>query len=280
MCQFVIVLYHVLILWAGWMAELKAGVPHVRALERGLALLAAFTPDRPQLGLSELAGLASLDKNTARRLLQTLMFSGFVFYDEAGQTYALTTRVLGLASAVHAGAELRAAGDSVLRDVASRTGATSFLWAHDGGLALCVARVRMALPDGEAVWFSVGGRASLNAGAGPRVLLAFLDDAARRQALSLPLERRTPRAEHEPKRLEQQAAQIRKRGWDLAADDFVIGLAGLGVPIRSPSGVLLGALSISTVSTAFGDAKTPAHLPVLLQAAQTIAGRLLPPGGG
>ena len=256
------------------MIELKSGVPLVRALDRGLLLLAAFTPEKPQQSLNDLARAAALDKGTTRRLLQTLIHNKFVFHNEANGEYSLGARILNLASAVQVGGDLRSLSEGVLRDVAARSGATSFLWMYDDGMALCLDRVRMKLPDVEAVWFSVGGRTSLNAGAGPRVLLAFIDDAARQQALRIPLSGRTPRAETNPTRLNQKATQIRQRRWDFASDDFVIGLSGLGVPIQAPNGKLFGALSISTVTAAFGDAARPAYLEMLREAAEDIGTRM------
>jgi len=255
--------------------RLKAGVPIVRALDRGLAILGAFSAAKPRQRLSELAKAAGLDKGTARRLLQTLVLNGLVRHDECSTSYALTAKLLELAAAVEAGCELRSAGAGILREVASRTGATAFLWVfHEGG-ALCVDRVRMPLPDVEATWFAVGGMATLNCGAGPRVLLAFIPEEARRRALAGPMTRRTPASQTSAEVLAAQAEQIRRRGWELAADDFVVGLAGLGVPIMTRQGQLAGALSIATVTTAFGDPENPTHLDVLRHAADGIGSQIL-----
>jgi hypothetical protein len=43
-----------------------------QSLERGLAILGAFTPDRPALGISELAQRLDLTRNTAHRYVATL----------------------------------------------------------------------------------------------------------------------------------------------------------------------------------------------------------------
>jgi IclR family pca regulon transcriptional regulator len=249
---------------------LKAGVPIVRALDRGLALLAAFSPENPRQGLTELAQAAQLDKGTARRLLQTLGLAGMVRQDATTGQYALTPRILSLAAAVETGGSLRAAAAGLLRDLARQTGTTSFLWISDDGTALCLDRAVAPLPEVDAAWFAVGARAPLNSGAGPRVLLAHLPPADRARALALPLAVRTLAAETNPDRLERAAKAIRTRGWELARDDFVIGLAGLGVPILSPGGALLGALSLSGLTTAFGDPAKPHHLALLREAATSL----------
>lgn len=250
---------------------LKSGVPLVRALDRGLALLSAFTPEQPVLTLTDLARAAQLDKGTARRLLQTLVLAGWVRHDAGAGHYALATRVLAVAAAVETGGALRAAGSDALHDLARRTGGTAFLWMAEDGMALCLARVVAPQPDVDAVWFSVGARAPMNCGAGPRVLLAGLSPHDRNRALAMPLSIRTPASPTDRATLLRDAEAIAARGWDLARDDFVIGLAGLGVPIRSRDGAVLGALSLSGVTSMFGDPDAPRHLALLRGTAAGIA---------
>ena len=43
-----------------------------QSLERGLAILGAFTPDRPALGISELAQRLGLTRSTTHRYVATL----------------------------------------------------------------------------------------------------------------------------------------------------------------------------------------------------------------
>jgi IclR family pca regulon transcriptional regulator len=251
--------------------DLKAGVPLVRALDRGLALLGAFSAEQPERTLTELARGAELDKGTARRLLQTLTLAGWVRHDGPSGCYALTTKLLTVAAAVETGGTLRAAASEALHDLAQRTGATAFLWMAQDGLALCLARVVAPQPQVDALWFAVGARGAMNCGAGPRILLAGLPPEERRRAAAMPLPARTPSSQTDPAALLREAQTIADRGWEFARDDFVIGLAGLGVPIRTPAGAMLGALSLSGVTAIFGDDTPPRHLALLRRAAARIA---------
>jgi DNA-binding MarR family transcriptional regulator len=49
-----------------------------QSLERGLAILAAFTPDRPALGISELAQRLGLTRSTTHRYVATLARLGYL----------------------------------------------------------------------------------------------------------------------------------------------------------------------------------------------------------
>jgi DNA-binding IclR family transcriptional regulator len=257
-------------------AKLPPGVPIVRALDRAIALLRAFRPEQPRLGLSELSRLVGLDKGTTRRLLQTLQLNELVEHNEHSQTYALAVGLMELGSAVPTGRELRDIAGPYLTEIAEKTGATSFLWVHIAGRGLCVDRVRASLPHVDATWFAVGAQAPLNCGGGPRVILAYLDEAQRRLALSLELPKRAPASQTDPALLRREADRIRAQGWELAMDDFFIGLTGLGVPIFDRSGALAGALSISSLTSIVAPEGQPVHLDALRDAAARIGARILP----
>ena len=259
----------------GRAARLPPGVPIVRAVDRAIALLRAFRPDQSRLGLSELARQVGLDKGTTRRLLQTLQLNELVEHDERTQTYALAVGLAELGSAVTTGRELRDIAGPYLTEIAEKTGATSFLWVHVAGRGLCVDRVRASLPHVDATWFAVGAQAPLNCGGGPRVLLAYLDDEQRRLALSIEMPRRAPASQTDPELLLREAERIRAQGWELA-DDFFIGLTGVGVPIFDRSGALAGALSISSLTSIVAPDGHPVHLEALFDAARRIGARLLP----
>lgn len=257
-------------------AKLPPGVPIVRAVDRAVALLKAFRPEQPRLSLSELARAAGLDKGTTRRLLLTLQLNELIEHDERSQSYALAVGLIELGSAVATGRELRDIAGPYLTEIAEKTGATAFLWVHNAGRGLCVDRVRASLPHVDATWFAVGAQAPLNCGGGPRVLLAYLDEAQRRLALSLELPKRAPASQTDPELLLREADRIRQQGWELAADDFFIGLTGVGVPIFDRSGALAGALSISSLTSIVAPEGYPVHLRALQDAAARIGARLLP----
>jgi DNA-binding IclR family transcriptional regulator len=252
----------------------KPGVPLVRALDRGIAILRAFSPEHPRRTLTELARTAELDKGTARRLLHTLAVGGLVERDERTGLFSLAVGVLELASAVATGRDLRDVAIPHLGEIANQTRCTAFLWIHHEGAALCVERARSAHPSVDAAWFTVGSRTPLNCGGGPRVILAFLSPEERRAALAQDLVRRTPASEIDPGRLTQDADRIRARGWELAVDDFVVGLAGLGVPILDRAGALAGSLSISGLTAQVVEDGQPRDLDLLRRAAAEIGAKL------
>lgn len=254
----------------------KPGVPLVRAVSRAVVLLKAFTSDLPRLTLTELAQITELDKGTTRRLLHTLSEAGLIHFDTSTQHYMLDVGVLEIASAVQVGRDLREIASPILADITSQTSTAAFLWVPHEGAALCLDRVRAPILQIDAAWFAVGALAPLNCGAGPRVVLAFVSDDERERGLSGELPRRTPFSETSATKLRKVAGVIRKRGWELAVDDFFIGLAALGVPVFDREGRFVAALSITSLTADIVMDGKPRHLDVLKSASDYIGARLNP----
>lgn len=254
--------------------EAKPGVPVVRALERGIGLLRAFSAALPRRTLTELAQAAGLDKGTARRLLYTLQTTGIVEHDTRSGLYSLTVGVLEIASAVETGRDLREIAAPYLGDLADRVGGTSFLWIPHDGMGLCVERVRASVPSVDAPWFTVGARTTLNCGGGPRVLLAYMSLEDQEHALSQPLLKRTAASVIDPPTLRGEAQRIYEQGYEFVVDDFVLGLAGLGVPIFDRDGRLVGALSISGLTEPLRS-ELHRNVALLREAARAIGSKII-----
>src|SRR5260370_35645238 len=73
----------------------------VQSLERGLAGIRAFGPDRERQSLSEIARATGLTRAAARRFLVTLVKLGYVRSD--GREVSLRPRMLGLGYAYLSG---------------------------------------------------------------------------------------------------------------------------------------------------------------------------------
>ncbi|RIK88105.1 MAG: IclR family transcriptional regulator [Hyphomicrobiales bacterium] len=242
--------------------------PNVRSVERIAAILTAFTAARPMLTLSEVARTAALDKNTTRRLLIALSRTGLVRRDEAEGTYGLDIAMLKLQPAVVGPRALRETAAPYLQRLTTETGMTSFFWLPDPSGAICIERVRASGVFLDVPWSSPGSTLPLNMAAGPRVILAYLDEPARRAWLAQPQPARTQSSQTDPAELEEAAGRIRERGHEMVADDFVVGLAGLGAPVFDRLGAFVASVSVTTRS---GDFDDPALLARTLAAVRETA---------
>jgi len=74
----------------------QTGSGQSQSLERGLAILSAFKPATPELGISELARVLGLTRSTSHRYVATLARLGYLQQNPQSRKYRLGPRVLDL----------------------------------------------------------------------------------------------------------------------------------------------------------------------------------------
>lgn len=232
----------------------------MRSVERVAAILTSFTPMRPILTLAEVAAASGLDKNTARRLLIALTGAGFVRRDEMEGTYCLDMGVLRLQPAVIGPRILREAAAPFLSWLTCETGMTSFFWQPDPDGAICLERVWAAGVFLDVHGAMPGTILPLNMASGPRVILAYIDEPARQAWLARPQPANTRLSQTEPAALLRSARHIREQGYEMIANDYIVGLTGLGVPIFDRQGGFVGSVSVTSRSADFDGSGALARL--------------------
>src|SRR5215475_15223013 len=111
----------------------------VQSLDRGLAVIRAFGPDRERLSLSEVARETGLTRAAARRFLLTLVKLGYV--RSHGREFSLRPRVLELGYAYLSGLALPEVAEPHLEALSSKMHESSSISVLDGHHIVYVARV-------------------------------------------------------------------------------------------------------------------------------------------
>lgn len=207
------------------------------ALARGLAVLGAFTPDRRQGSLSDLAKAADLPRSTARRALLTLVEQGLVESD--GRVFRVTPRVLGFAAAYLRSNPVTSALQPVCEAVAAELGALCSASVLDGEEAVLVARAAPA--QRGHLGTGIGFRMPAFCSAGGRMLLSTLPDAE----LDDWLERLEPRAQTpftlvDKPRLRDAILAARAEGHALVSEETELGLRSVAILVPGPVPAALG----------------------------------------
>ena len=157
-----------------------------QSLERGLAILSAFNPTRPLIGISDLARGLDLNRSTAHRYVGTLTALGYLEQDHATRKYRLGPRVLDLGFSAINSMELPELARPHLQQLSDESGLTVNMAILDGTEIVYVVRVRSAR-RGQARDRSQPARAARGCPAYctsmGKMLLAFLPDEARAAAL-------------------------------------------------------------------------------------------------
>ncbi len=122
----------------------QTGSGQSQSLERGLAILSAFKPATPELGISELARVLGLTRSTSHRYVATLARLGYLQQNPQSRKYRLGPRVLDSGFSAINSMELRQIAATHLQQLPTRP----------------VTRVNMAILDGTDIVYIVRCRSS------------------------------------------------------------------------------------------------------------------------
>ncbi|MFM9445559.1 IclR family transcriptional regulator C-terminal domain-containing protein [Streptomyces acidiscabies] len=252
------------------MPRTGTGPDFIEALARGLEVITAFAPQRPDMSLSEVATATGLARPTARRILLTLEELGYVRSCDRG--YALTPRVLDLGMAYVGSLGLWDVARPHMERLVARTNESCSIAQLDGGDIVYVARV--AVPKIVTLSVRIGTRfPALQTSLG-KVLLAALEPERLDKALAEPTRSGlTPLWRPGAGERDAVLREVRAQGWALADEDLALGIRSVAVPLRDGEGRVVAAINVNAhaAETSLADLRDR-HLPLLLQTAGDISG--------
>jgi IclR family transcriptional regulator, pca regulon regulatory protein len=251
------------------MAGRGNGPDFVEALARGLDILAAFRPGRPDMSLSEVATAAGLARPTARRLLLTLEELGFVRSRDGA--FQLTPKVMSLGMAYVSSLGLWDIARPHMEALVARTGESSSMAQLDGSDIVYVARV--SVPKLIALRVEIGTLFPAAQTSQGKVLLAALPVGQVAAVLAQPSRSGLPPyIGRSPDQLREELTKVRARGWALADEELAPGVRSVAVPVRDGTGATRAAMNV-TVHAAETTTERLLHeyLPLLLTTAGEVS---------
>lgn len=242
---------------------------HVQSLERGLAVLRAFTAEQPALTISEVAERTDLSRATARRLLLTLVELGYVSIDR--REFALTDKVRQLAKPFGVSADPWEFARPYLQALTERTGESASIAVLDGSDILYVARVQTRRLMTLAIM--VGSRLPAYATSKGRVLLANLPEAELEAYLArASFSRHTDQTVIDADTLRDVLSSVRRDGWSIVDEQLEVGLCSVAAPITDPNGRVSASLSVCAhAGRVSSEALRSEFLPLVQETARRIS---------
>lgn len=240
----------------------------VQSLERGLAVIRAFSHDRPRLTLSDVARETGMTRAAARRFLITLESLGYVSSD--GRLFALRPSVLQLGYAYLSSFSLAEIAQDHLEALSEELHESCSASVLDGEDIVYVARA--STNRIMTIGLSVGSTLPAYCTSMGRVLLAALPGEALDAYLgSVVMKPLTPQTITDPALLRIELARIAEQGYCLLDQELEGGVRSLAVPVHDADGTVVGAINVSShasridVETLMGN-----HLKALLRCAGEI----------
>lgn len=214
------------------------------ALQRGLAILELFTPQRREWTLSEIAAALGVSLSSAYRLVFTLEHLGYLERADGERRYRLAARAMQLGFHYVSGLDVVDVAIPFVDALRDRARISAHMAIRDGSDIVYVYRAHSHMTLASHI--AIGYRLPAHATAMGRVLLAGLADteiARLYDGKTLdPVGPDTPTA---LPRLLEQVAETRRAGWTLNIGAFVPGMIAIAAPVRDLKGEVVAALNLS-----------------------------------
>lgn len=214
----------------------------VQSLERGLAVIQAFSDENPRMTLSDVARATNMTRAAARRFLITLEALGYVASD--GRWFSLRPSVLKLGYAYLSSFSVADIAQRHLETLAERTHESCSASVLDGEDVVYVARA--STNRIMTINLSVGTRLPAYCTSMGRVLLAALDPTRLDEYLATAdLQRRTEHTITNATKLRKELARVRDQGWCLLDQELEEGVRSIAVPVHDGGGRVVAAINTS-----------------------------------
>jgi IclR family transcriptional regulator, pca regulon regulatory protein len=214
----------------------------ITSIERGFAVLLSFDADLPTPSLAELSAKTGLSRPAVRRILLTLQKLGYV--SAHGSRWSLTPRVMTIGQHYAATHGIVEVVQPHLLRVTELTGESSSLAQLDGTDVVYVARVHARKVLGINV--DIGSRLPAHATSMGRVLAAYADAGTVEQIIATGLPALTSTTITDPIAFRDSLHRVREQGYAVVDSELEPGFLSAAVPVREPSGAVVGALAYST----------------------------------
>lgn len=241
------------------------------SLMKGIDVLLAFGPDRPDMNLPEIAAAAGLSRSAAQRFAFTLETLGYLHKDPRSKRYSLTPKTVEFGYRYLLVNPLIDRANPYLLELNRITGETVNCSEPDGADMVYIARFSTHLH--ATVHMPVGRRLPMYCTASGRVFLSLLPPEKAREILeSVPRPRVTQNTVTDIDELMALIDQAREKGYADSYAEYYRGDYNIAVPVIDGRGQPVAAINISAPSARWTKERLVSELvPHLLETGKQVS---------
>jgi IclR family acetate operon transcriptional repressor len=238
----------------------------VRALCRGLRVLALFSVDHPEWSLNELARTTHLHKATTYRMTRTMEAEGFLVFDPDTGNYHLGPAVIPLSYLAQKQSELERMAKPFLEELAAETGETANLAIETEGTFIVIGSVltshafKPTLPIGRVLTDLSNAHGKL--------FVALKPPEERAKFLNRSQPQLTKYSLTDRKQVAAELARVADEGVAYDMEEHGLGVCSVAVPVRGSSGAVIATISVVAPRERFA----PEERKRFTEAAKRVAG--------
>ena len=217
----------------------------IKSLVKAMSLLKLFSAQHSEWTAEDMVSFLGYHKSSVQRILATLENEGFLSRVAPRKSaYRLGPEILFLGHAAEANLDLRSVARPAMAELVEKVRETCYLCVADQGQCLYVEKVECSQP--VRIVHTVGHRNPMYCtGVGKILLSGMTDVEITRQIETRQLEARTRHTIIDPDRLMREIESVREKGTAIDNEELNIGVKCVAAPIRSRSGMVVAAISLS-----------------------------------
>lgn len=223
----------------------SSGKNTVQSLVKGLKVLEAFSQQRSQMTLAEIARATEMDNATVFRLLNTLEQEGYVIKDSGNRQFRLSFKVMNLGFVALGHDDLRSQSRPILRSLVGKINEAASIGVLDGAEVVYIERVQAGIAR-LGIDIRIGSRVPVYSSAIGQALIAWMPEEE--QVRVLESSARPALTDTTLIRLDdllERLKQIRKAGFAISNQETVSGVYVIACPILDVDQLPIAAISVA-----------------------------------
>lgn len=245
----------------------EAAEGSVRAVDRAIAILNAFSVDQPSMSVIEIQKKVGLSRPTLYRLLSTLVAARLVRGEGDPQRFRLDHGVMNLANVWLSTLDVVDVARSLIEELRDSTGETAGLFLLRDHTRLCALECKSR----EVISYSrgMGNAGDISQGATGKAILAALNDHEVESALDAMKLKGDKRAS-----IKTSVADTRERGYAISFSEIIEGAVAIAAPFYDYHGAVAGSVGLFGPQARFSEEKIKAAAGNVISTAASLSERL------
>lgn len=239
-----------------------------QSIIKAFTVLDAFTNDKKEWGVRELANKTGYNKSTTYRLLSTLVSLNVIHQNE-NEKYCLGSKLFELGNRVSLYQSLITVTNQPIKNVALEIQETVLLGILKEERVFYVNKADSL--QGLKISTSIGSYQPIHATASGKLLLAFSSiEKQETYFKNNPLAKYTQKTITKTSELKSKLKNIKKQGYSLDLEEFELGLICIAIPIFNKKGNAIACISASGPSSRFKLENVKRYISILKKGAVLI----------
>lgn len=245
----------------------------IGSVEKALKILEFIITKKNGARIQDIADHLKISSPAVYKHLETLVRAGYVCKEPHSHKYLPSYKIVELGSIILRNVQIREIAHPFLVDLMEKTGMTIHFAIRNGHEGVYVDKIESArtIPTVS----RIGMRMRLYSTGFGKAILAFLSDEELDDYFSkVKLERQTPRTITDVKKLREELAVIRQKGYAVDREENEPGIMCVGAPVFDFTGSVIGGISVTGAASSFSDQMVDVIASEVIKTAREISKRL------